>query len=69
MKIKLSNSEIEVKQDGNKIIIGKLTFETIEDFILFVNKISDIAEKLLENNNEKIKFNNSSCIVSSIFIY
>lgn len=47
MKIKLSNSEIEVKQDGNKIIIGKLTFETIEDFILFVNKISDIAEKII----------------------
>lgn len=57
VEIKINDKEnikLSVKEtDGNyKITLGDLKFDKLEDYIFFINKITDIAEELLGVDNE-----------------
>ena len=49
MKFYVGEKEIEVKQVEKTIYINELKFDDVNDFVYFVNKLTDIAEELLEN--------------------
>ena len=48
MKFNVDNKEFVVEKIGNSIIVNGIKFNTICDFIYFVNKLTDIAEELTD---------------------
>lgn len=43
---------ILIDEENKMVKINNILFEKLEDFVLTVNKLTDIAEELLEDNYE-----------------
>lgn len=48
MTLTIGNNKIEILAEKNKIKINEIEFDEITDFVYFVNKLTDLAEELLE---------------------
>lgn len=49
-KIIIGKTEINIKYEDNYINVNGIVFTNNEDFTFFVNKLTDIAEKLNGDN-------------------